>query len=62
LHAIVNHYDIVQSEKYVIRALLLDNDKLAMSIADATDAYHKSIEHVREAISKLPSIHTLPEV
>jgi hypothetical protein len=60
LHAIANHYDIVQSEKYVIRALLLDDDKLAMSIADSTDIYHKSIELVREQISKLPSIHTLP--
>jgi hypothetical protein len=62
IHAIADHYDIVQSEKYILRALLLDDDKLAMSIADATDAYHKSIDLVRQNISKLPSIHTLPEI
>ena len=62
LHAIADHYNIIQAEKYVLRALLLDDNKLAVTIADATDLYHKSIEHVQEAISKLPSIHTLPEV
>ncbi|AGE52767.1 hypothetical protein PBCVCZ2_174R [Paramecium bursaria Chlorella virus CZ-2] len=60
LHTIANKYDITQSEVYVIRALLLDDDKLAVSIADATDIYHKSVDLVRQNISKLPSIHTLP--
>jgi hypothetical protein len=60
LHAIANKYDIIQSEVYVIRALLLDDDKLATSIAIATDNYHHSIDSVRENISKLPGIHTLP--
>ncbi|AGE50767.1 hypothetical protein PBCVCVB1_224R [Paramecium bursaria Chlorella virus CVB-1] len=60
LHAIANKYDIAQSEVYVIRALLLDDDKLAVSIADATDIYHKSMDLVRQNISKLPNIHTLP--
>ncbi|AGE56264.1 hypothetical protein PBCVNEJV1_337R [Paramecium bursaria Chlorella virus NE-JV-1] len=62
LHAISDHYDIAQSEKYVIRALLLDDDKLAVSIADAADIYHKSVDLVRQTISKVPSIHTLPEI
>ena len=61
LHAIANKYDIIQSEVYVIRALLLDDDKLATSIAIATDNYHHSIDIVRENISKLPGIHTLPK-
>ena len=62
LHAIADRYDIAQSEAYVMRALLLDDNKLAVLIADATDAYHRSIDVVRDAISKLPPVHELPTV
>jgi hypothetical protein len=62
LRAIAEHFDIVNSEEYIVRALLLDDDKLAVQIAYATDMYHQSIDLVREAISKVPSIKSFPVV
>ena len=62
LRAIAEHFDIVNSEEYIVRALLLDDDKLAVQIAYATDAYHTAIDLVREAISKVPSVKSFPLV
>jgi hypothetical protein len=62
LHAIADHFDIANSESYVIRALLLDDDDLAIKIAYAVDMYHQSINLVREQISKVPSIKSFPVV
>jgi len=56
LHAIADHYDIRNAEEHVVRALLIDDDILAVKIADATDVYHQSVSYVREMISKLPEI------
>ena len=56
LHTIADHYDIRNAEEHVIRALLIDDDILAVKIADATDVYHQSVDYVREMISKLPVI------
>ena len=56
LHAIADHYDIRNAEEHVVRALLIDDDILAVKIADATDVYHQSVDYVREMISKLPPI------
>ena len=56
LHAIVDHYDIRKAEEHVVRALLIDDDVLAVKIADATDVYHQSVDYVREMISKLPPV------
>lgn len=56
LHAIVDHYDIRNAEEQVVRALLIDDDILAVKIADATDVYHQSVDYVREMVSKLPPI------
>lgn len=56
LHAIADHYDIRNSEEHVVRALLIDDDILAIKIANATDIYHQSVSYVREMISKLPAI------
>ena len=56
LHAIADHYDIRNSEEHVVRALLIDDDILAVKIADATDIYHQSVSYVREMISKLPEV------
>ena len=56
LHAIADHYDIRNAEEHVVRALLIDDDILAVKIADATDVYHQSVEYVREMISKLPDV------
>ena len=56
LHAIVDHYDIRNAEEHVVRALLIDDDVLAVKIADATDVYHQSVDYVREMISKLPPV------
>jgi hypothetical protein len=56
LHAIADHYDIRNAEEHVVRALLIDDDVLAVKIADATDVYHQSVDYVREMISKLPSV------
>ena len=36
LHTIADHYDIRNAEEHVIRALLIDDDILAVKIADAT--------------------------
>ena len=62
LHAIADHYDIRHSEEHVVRALLIDDDILAIKIANATDIYHQSVEYVRETISKLPAISRHPNV
>jgi hypothetical protein len=56
LHAIADHYDIRNAEEHVVRALLIDDDILAVKIADATDVYHQSVFYVREMISKLPEV------
>jgi hypothetical protein len=56
LHAIADHYDIRNSEEHVVRALLIDDDILAVKIADACDLYHQSVEYVRELISKVPPV------
>jgi len=56
LHAIADHYDIRNAEEHIVRALLIDDDILAVKIADATDVYHQSVEYVREMISKLPEV------
>ena len=55
LHVIADHYDIRNAEEHVIRALLIDDDTLAVKIADACDLYHQSVEYVRELISKVPT-------
>jgi len=62
LHAIADHYDIRNSEEHVVRALLIDDDILAVKIADATDIYHQSVDYVREMISKLPEVSRHPSV
>ena len=62
LHAIADHYNIINAEEHVIRALLIDDDILAVKIADATDIYHQSVSYVREMISKLPAISHHPVV
>ena len=62
LHAIAEHYDIRNSEEHVVRALLIDDDILAVKIADATDVYHQSVDYVREMISKLPEVSKHPNV
>lgn len=62
LHAIADHYNIINAEEHVIRALLIDDDILAVKIADATDVYHQSVDYVREMISKLPAISSHPTV
>lgn len=62
LHAIADHYDIRNSEEHVVRALLIDDDILAVKIADATDIYHQSVSYVREMISKLPEVSKHPNV
>lgn len=62
LHTIADHYDIRNAEEHVIRALLIDDDILAVKIADATDVYHQSVDYVREMISKLPAISSHPSV
>jgi hypothetical protein len=62
LHAIADHYDIRNSEEHVVRALLIDDDILAVKIADATDIYHQSVSYVREMISKLPPVSRHPNV
>ena len=62
LHAIADHYNIINAEEHVIRALLIDDDILAVKIADATDVYHQSVDYVREMISKLPAISRHPTV
>ena len=62
LHAIADHYNIINAEEHVIRALLIDDDILAVKIADATDVYHQSVSYVREMISKLPAISRHPNV
>lgn len=62
LHTIADHYDIRNAEEHVIRALLIDDDILAVKIADATDVYHQSVDYVREMISKLPAVSHHPSV
>jgi hypothetical protein len=62
LHAIADHYDIRNAEEHVVRALLIDDDILAVKIADATDVYHQSVDYVREMISKLPAVSHHPNV
>ena len=62
LHTITDHYDIRNAEEHVIRALLIDDDILAVKIADATDVYHQSVSYVREMISKLPAVSHHPNV
>lgn len=62
LRAIAEHFDIVNSEEYIVRALLLDDDKLAVQIAYAVNEYHTAIDLVREAISKVPSVKSFPLV
>jgi len=54
LHVIADHYDIRNAEEHVVRALLIDDDILAVKIADACDLYHQSVEYVRELIAKVP--------
>jgi len=56
LHVIADHYDIRNAEEHVVRALLMDDDTLAIKIADASDLYHQSVEYVRELISKVPPV------
>ena len=41
---------------------MIDDDILAVKIADATDIYHQSVSYVREMISKLPAISHHPVV
>lgn len=55
LHVIADHYDIRNAEEHVVRALLTDDDILAVKIADACDLYHQSVEYIRELISKIPA-------
>ena len=62
LRAIAEHFDIVNSEEYIVRALLLDDDKLAVQIAYAVNEYHTAIDLVREQISKVPSVKSFPVV
>ena len=62
LHTIADHYDIRNAEEHVVRALLIDDDILAVKIADATDVYHQSVDYVREMISKLPAVSHHPNV
>jgi len=62
LRAIAEHFDIVNSEEYIVRALLLDDDKLAVQIAYAVNEYHTAIDLVREQISKVPSVKSFPLV
>ena len=62
LHAIADRYDIRNAEEQVVRALLIDDDTLAVKIADATDVYHQSVDYVREMISKLPPVSRHPTV
>lgn len=62
LHAIADHYDIRNAEEQVVRALLIDDDVLAVKIADAADVYHQSVDYVREMISKLPPVSRHPTV
>ena len=56
LHVIADHYDIRNAEEHIVRALLIDDDIIAIKIADASDLYHQSVEYVRELISKVPPV------
>ena len=55
LHVIADHYDIRNAEEHIVRALLIDDDILAVKIADACDLYHQSVEYIRTLISKIPA-------
>ena len=62
LQVIADHYNIVHSEAYVIRALLADNVDLAIDIARSTDLYHENLELIRRFIAMLPDIYAPPEL
>jgi len=62
MNVIADHLDISGVEKYILKALLIDDDQLALDIATAADTYHASIEVVRQFISKLPADVKLPDV
>jgi hypothetical protein len=55
MNVIADHLDIVGVERYVLKALLFNDEQLAIDIANASDTYHASIEVVRHFISKLPN-------
>ena len=62
LQDIADHYNIVHSEEYIIRALLADNVDLATDIARSTDLYHENLELIRRFIAMLPDVYSPPEL
>jgi len=62
MNVIANHLDISGVEKYILKALLIDDDQLALDLASSADIYNESIKIVRYFISNLPSSTNIPEI
>ena len=60
MHSLADHYNIVNSEQYVLRALIAGDEELAVSLAEATSMYHDLIDLIRSLIVRLPDLYMFP--